>query len=117
MKNGESQHQKALFKWIRLKAKSDWRYDKIFSIPNGGLRAKTTAINLKLEGAKSGVWDILVPFPNVEYSGLFIEMKFGKNKLTENQIKFREDLEVYYRFEVCYDWIEAKEIIEKYLKK
>lgn len=47
---------------------------------------------------------------------MYIEMKYGKNKLTDNQIKFRENLEEFYRFEVCYNWIEAKEIIEEYLK-
>ena len=116
MKDSESTQQKHLFKWIRLKALKDWRYDKIYHIPNGGLRAKTTAINLKREGAKAGVWDIFVPIPKNGFSGMYIEMKFGKNKLTDNQIKFREHLEEFYKFEVCYNWIEAKEIIEEYLK-
>ena len=74
MKDGESIQQKHLFKWIRLKALKDWRYDKIYHIPNGGLRAKTTAINLKLEGAKAGVWDIFVPIPKDGFSGMYIEM-------------------------------------------
>ena len=112
----ESLHQQYLFKWIKIMAIKDWRYDKIHSIPNGGLRTKTTAVTLKKEGAKSGVWDIFIPFPNHGFSGMYIEMKFGKNKLTENQIKFRENLEQFYKFEVCYDWKNAKEIIGEYIK-
>lgn len=115
MKNGESLQQQYLFQWIRIMARKDWKYDKIHAIPNGGLRAKRTAITLKKEGAKSGVWDIFIPIPMNGYSGMYIEMKFGKNKLTENQIKFRENLEDYYLFMVFYDWKEAKESIENYL--
>ena len=112
----ESMNQQYLFQYIKIKAKKDWRYDKIHAIPNGGLRNKKTAITLKKEGVKSGVWDIFVPIPANGFSGMYIEMKFGKNKLTENQIEFRKNLEQFYKFEVCYDWIEARNIIDNYLK-
>jgi len=116
MKQTESQHQRALFEWIRTKQVRDDRYSKIFAIPNGGKRDIRTAANLKREGVLSGVWDIFIPMPNYKLCGLWIEMKAGKNKLTANQKQFREGLTSYYRFEVCYTWIEAKEIIEEWLR-
>jgi len=116
MKQIESQHQRALFEWIRTKQIRDSRYSKIFAIPNGGKRDKKTAANLKREGVLSGVWDIFIPIPNYGLCGLWIEMKAGKNKLTANQIQFREGLTSYYRFEVCYTWIEAKEIIDSWFQ-
>ena len=117
MKQIESEHQRALFEWIRTQQARDSRYSKIFAIPNGGKRDIKTAANLKREGVLSGVWDIFVPMPRNGLCGLWIEMKAGKNKLTANQKKFREGLTDCYKFEVCYTWIEAKEIIENYLKK
>jgi len=117
MKQIESQHQKALFQWIRTKQNNDSRYSKIFAIPNGGKRDSRTAANLKLEGVLSGVWDVFVPIPNNKLCGLWIEMKANKNKLTNNQKKFKDGLEAFYRFEVCYSWIEAKDIIEAWFKK
>ena len=115
MKNLESEHQKALFKWIRMKQNQDERYKKIFAIPNGGKRDIKTARNLKAEGVLSGVWDIFVPIPNNKLCGLWIEMKVNQNKLTPNQINFKDGLEKHYKFEVCYSWFEAKEVIEKWL--
>lgn len=43
---------------------------RIFAIPNGGLRAKATAVKLKQEGVRKGVPDLYVPEWN-----LWIEMK------------------------------------------
>lgn len=42
----------------------------IFSIPNGGLRTKQTALKLRIEGCVAGIPDLYVP----EW-GLWIEMK------------------------------------------
>ena len=119
MKQIESQHQRALFEWIQTQQARDSRYSKIFAIPNGGKRDKRTAANLKREGVLSGVWDIFVPIPNPRSGacGLWIEMKAGNNKLTTNQEKFREGLTAYYKFEVCYTWLEAKAAIEAYLSR
>lgn len=47
----------------------------MFAIPNGGLRDKITASNLKREGVKPGVPDILLPVARGGFHGLFIEMK------------------------------------------
>lgn len=50
------------------------------------------------------------------WSGLFIEMKFGKNKLTPEQSEFRTFVfEQNFATRVCYSWQDAASEIEKYL--
>jgi len=32
---------------------------------------------------KAGIWDIFVPIPAKGFHGMFVEMKFGSNRLTK----------------------------------
>ena len=50
-----------------------WPDVRILAIPNGGARNIVTAVNLKAEGVRSGVPDLLVPA-----WGLWVEMKRSK---------------------------------------
>ena len=63
----------------------------IFSIPNGGQRSLITAKILKAEGTVSGVADLQIMKAKHGYNGLFIEMKYGKGKQSENQINFQKN--------------------------
>lgn len=88
----------------------------VFAVPNGGLRNKRTAINLKHEGVKAGIWDIFVPIPANGYHGMYVEMKFGKNKLTAEQMQFGKAMIEYgYRCKVAYSAEEAYTEIMEYL--
>ena len=76
-----------------------------------------TAANLKKEGVKAGVPDIVLPVPRGAYHGLYIELKVGRNKTSLKQKEWISMLkEQGYFVEVCYGWIAAKEVIENYLK-
>ena len=89
----------------------------MFAIPNGGFRNKATAGRLKAEGVKSGVSDIFLPVPTNEYHGLFLELKVGKNKPTEEQYDFMTAMNaVGYCAAWCIGWEAAVSIIEEYLK-
>ena len=71
---------------------------------------------LKLEGCSPGVPDLCVPIPNKKYHGLFIEMKYGKNKPTAYQKEWIEYLNgVGYLAVVCYGADEALDILKKYI--
>lgn len=108
----EHEEQAKLFGWTRNHPKLPW----MFAIPNGGLRNKATAVRMKSEGVKAGVWDIFLPVPSGQYHGLFIEMKWGKNVLTPAQKKFGEyATQQGYKCEVAYSAEEAIEIIDYYL--
>ena len=108
----EHQEQVALFQALALHDECRW----IFAIPNGGYRSKTTAVNLRNEGVKKGVWDLFCCYPRNGFHGMFLEMKFGRNKLTEEQEAFRSHCEAegYYCI-VAYSWFEAYTAIMDYL--
>lgn len=78
---------------------------------------------MKREGQKAGVWDIFIPHPKfidgeLVYLGMWIEMKAGKNRLTNEQVKFKEILsecDADYAWAVCYTWHDAAKRICDYL--
>lgn len=90
----------------------------LHAIPNGGLRNQRVAIKLKAEGVKAGVWDVFLPVARGGYHGLYIEMKYGKNKLTPSQREFQEFIDRQgYAHMVCYNGETAYHLVEKYLEE
>jgi len=89
----------------------------VHAIPNGSYfhghwGTIRKAIN---EGLTKGVWDVFVPVAVDDKAGLYIEMKFGSNKLTDDQEAFREAVGEAYAWEVCYTGEEAARAIGEYL--
>lgn len=117
LKNGsrsEAEEQIALFQWAAYIPQLEYMY----AVPNGGTRHPAEARNLKRQGVKSGVPDICLPLPKGKYHGLYIEMKVGKNKTSDNQKKWIAYLNhVGYKTAVCYGFDEAKGTILKYLSE
>jgi len=108
----EHDEQVGLFEWAGFNDKLRW----LFAIPNGGHRHKAVAIKLKREGVRAGVWDIFLPIPSEKYHGLFMEMKYGKNNLTDKQKEFGIFVRAKgYKTAVAYNWEEAQQQIEDYL--
>ena len=88
----------------------------VFHIPNGGSRNKAEAANLKRQGVRAGVPDLCIPVANGGYHGLYIEMKAGKNKPTDNQVRWLELLRRNgYAAFVCYGADSAIECIRRYM--
>ena len=86
-------------------------------IPNGGKRDPIEAKHLKSQGVKSGVPDLSLPVARKGYHGLYIEMKVKPNRPTENQKNWLRALRAAgHLTAVAYDWEEAKNLIEDYLK-
>jgi hypothetical protein len=114
----EHAHQVALIDWWRLQHK---RYGlpefALLAIPNGGARNVVVAGKLKTEGVRKGVLDLLMPVPRGAFAGLWIEMKYGSNKLTEEQLEFRTFVEGQgYKAVACWSWEAAKNEIGGYLE-
>lgn len=92
--------QKRFAKWLDIKVPEQWCH-----IPNGGSRHLLEAVKLKAMGVKPGFPDCMIFVP-LEYvtanhitifnpqphrklytcPGFFVELKVGKNKLSDNQI-------------------------------
>ena len=88
----------------------------MFHIPNGGSRNKIEAHNLKKQGVKAGVPDICLPVPRGKYHGLYIELKYGKNKPTAAQLCWLNNLNMQgYAVAICWGWEKAKDVIIAYL--
>lgn len=90
----------------------------VFHIPNGGSRNKMEAANLKRQGVKAGVPDLMFPVALRGYHGLFIEMKAGKNKTTQNQDEWLDLLAKHgYCVRICYGYDEARCVINWYFEE
>lgn len=63
----------------------DWNHIPVYHVPNGGKRGKREAIDLKRQGVKPGVPDLCIPIASHGYHGLYIELKYGNNKTTDEQ--------------------------------
>ena len=113
MKNEEHNIQVACITYFRF------QYPKhiIYAIPNGGARNIIVASKLKAEGVLSGIPDIHIPVQNRGYYGLYIEMKAGKNKPTENQITIMGKLtNEGYLCKVVYSFDEFKKLVDWYIE-
>jgi len=98
----EDWEQMHLVSWMR----KTYPAHRIFSIPNGGLRNKTTAMSLKNTGLSPGVPDLQIPSLK-----LYIEMKRTKGGvLAPEQRKFIDYInnETPQTAIVCNGWEEAK---------
>ena len=112
----EHDHQVALFQWAALYQQQIPELALLYANQLGGKRPKATAIRMKREGAKAGVPDVTLPVARGGYHGLYIEMKVGKNQLTEKQEWWFEQLRKQgYKCVACWGWEAARDEISNYL--
>ena len=113
---GEDLEQATLISWCNLQSCKYEELKWIFAIPNGGYRHPAEAKKLKATGVKPGCPDLFLPVPKNGKSGLFIEMKYGKNKCTIEQVKWLDWLyKQGYMCKVCWSADEAIKVIKEYL--
>lgn len=114
----EFQHQAALFEWARLPAVQAQfpGIDLLEGTMNGVKLTKAQAGKAKAAGMLKGVHDVRLPVARGVYRGLSIEMKYGRNDLTDEQRWYGERLrEEGWRVETCRDWLTARNLIIEYL--
>ena len=86
MKRSETTEQIALFNWAKRTESILPELALMYHVPNEGKRSNGGI--LKAAGLKSGVPDICLPVANNGFHGLYIELKFGKNKATKAILPF-----------------------------
>ncbi len=117
MQHHESKEQSSLIQWIKLSTKKYPDLAYLHCSLNGVKLSAIQANVAKSQGMIKGVPDLFLPLNNGIYSGIFIEMKYGKNKTTPEQDKFLAYVTTQgYYATVCYSWIEAKDELVKYLE-
>lgn len=115
-KRSEATEQEAVIAWCGWMERQHPELKLLYHIPNGGSRNKIEAANLKRQGVKAGVPDLCLPIPMNGFHGLYIEMKYGKNKTTETQEEWLKELKAQgYFTAVCYGAEQAKRMIAGYL--
>lgn len=80
---GEAGLQSTCVEWFGL------QYPKLapllFHVPNGGSRNIIEAANLKRQGVRAGVADLILLFPKGGHGSLCIEMKYKKGRQRNSQ--------------------------------
>lgn len=114
--HGEADEQETVIAWAAWGSGQYPELGLIFHIPNGGSRNVKEAKNLKRQGVKAGVPDLFLPAAKHGYHGLWIEMKYGKNRTTPKQDWWINHLKKQgYFVRVCYGADEAIKVICSYL--
>ena len=113
----EHDEQSALIDWANLVKNKYPELKWLYANANGGHRHVLTAIKLKREGVKPGVFDLFLPVARGGFHGLYIEMKYGKNELSDAQVEFKHFIfSQNYCNGVFWSWIKAKDFIINYLE-
>lgn len=124
----EDGEQMAVFAWAAMNVGMYPSLKWLHAIPNGGQRHVAEATKMVAAGLRKGILDIFLPLPIQthwanQYAGLYIELKIEKRRkeknggLTDEQIEFIEYAQrIGYYCAVCYSWIEARDILIKYLE-
>jgi hypothetical protein len=121
----EAGHQKALFCQAALFVDRYPELKWLHAIPNGGSRGDSTksamirGADLKAQGVKAGVSDVMLPVKRGQWSGLYVEMKKPGHikKTSSEQDEFIEFVRSQgYAAMVCDSWTMAWDVITKYLE-
>jgi len=116
MKASEHSEQCRVINWAWIYQERCAALAMLHAIPNAGKRSIGAGRWLVEEGMKSGVPDLDLPVPMGKFYGLVIEMKFDRNKTSENQDWWLERYAHYGRKAVvCYSSDEAIKVICEYL--
>ncbi len=106
----EADEQKAVVEWC------EWKRIPVYHIPNEAQRSPRTAAHLKKMGMRPGVPDLCIPVARGGKHGLYVEMKAGRNKPSDSQLRWLSILEEQgYEATVCWGADEAIAAIEAYM--
>lgn len=113
----EDAEQEKVVCWAKLMSNAYPDLELLYHVPNGGSRNKAEASKLKRMGVRAGVPDLVLPVPRAGYAGLYIELKVGENRPSNNQKDWLEKLTIQgYQALVCYGGNEAIRALEQYVK-
>lgn len=96
--------QRNLVRWFSYQYP---KYDRVFfHVPNGGSRHPVEAANLKGQGVKPGVFDLVLLVARKGYHGLVLELKRKGGRLSEHQKDFGFAATEQGYLAVCHDSLE-----------
>ena len=114
----ESVEQQTFFQWAEVAAGKHPELRLLYHIPNEGKRSASQGARMRAEGLRAGVPDICLPVPRGGYSALYIELKAGRNKPTDDQLAWLAALaDAGNKTAVCWGWQAASKAVKAYLEK
>jgi len=116
----EFKEQAALFKWARnpIVLKKYPELKLLEGSMNGVHLSRLQAAKAKLAGLLKGSHDVTLPIARGDHIGLSIELKYGKNQPTKEQLDIAELLQAEgHQVAFCWSWDDARVVIEKYLEQ
>lgn len=81
----EAQEQAALIQWRDVCVGQEPRLKWLYHTPNGGIRDKATAGQMRAAGVARGVPDLLMPVPARDYVGWACELKAERGIVSPEQ--------------------------------
>ena len=66
----------------------------LFAVPNGGSRHKIEAANMKKQGVKRGVADVILQIPKKGFASLCLEFKTSKGRQSKEQEEYQRQVEM-----------------------
>ena len=113
----ESREQQTIFEWAYWNKNKYPGIETMYHIVNEGKRSAYNGRRLKKEGMKRGVSDICLPIAKCGYNNLYIELKHGSNKATDEQLEFINLINSYGgKALVVYEADNAIEVIKAYFE-
>src|SRR5262245_24904909 len=112
----ERPEQVTVVDWAHWHKRKYPALEMLYAVPNGGHRNPRVAAKLKAEGVRRGVPDLCLAAALRRYHGLYIEMKYGDNKQTREQVEFARRLRNGgYCFALCYSADAAIDTLRWYI--
>jgi hypothetical protein len=112
----EEDEQEAVLWWANMVDGRHKELRLLYHCPNGGTRDMREAAKLKRMGVIPGVPDLHLPVARAGYIGLYIEMKYGDNRITREQKEFMKAAAAEENYCVaCYTAEDAINVIIDYL--
>lgn len=66
----------------------------LFAVPNGGSRHKIEAANMKRQGVKAGVADVILQIPKKGFASLCLEFKTKTGRQSKEQREYQKQVEM-----------------------
>ena len=88
----------------------------LFAVPNGGSRNKIEAKNMKCQGVKRGVADVILQIPKKGYASLCLEFKTSTGKQSAEQKEYQRQVELAgSKYVIVRNFEQAIRVMQQYL--